>query len=169
MTDCVFCGLIEEKANKLFENEDVFAMLSPEPALPGHVIVLPKKHAPILEAVPDFVVESMFKVANKIGVAVFEGLGAQGTNVMVENGTAAGQRHNHTMVHVVPRFEKDNLALGWEPKQASEGDLAKMEGTLKGETKNVGVFEEAETKPVEVDAPEEVQEDYRTKHLRRVP
>lgn len=154
----------------LFENEKVFAMLSPEPAVPGHVLVLPKQHAPIIEAVPDFVVSNMFVVANKIGAAVFEGLGAQGTNVLIQNGTTAGQRHNHAMVQVIPRFEKDGLQLGWTPKQAEDEELAKMESKIKDETTSVGVFEREKEKPTEVEKPKEVkEEDWRAKQLRRIP
>ena len=169
MSDCTFCQLMQKKTNMLFEDEKVFAMISPEPSTPGHVVVLPKTHAPIIEAVPDFVVGNMFKVANKIGVAVFESLGAQGTNLLVQNGPTAGQRHNHTMLHVIPRFENDNLPVGWAPKTASEEELSSLESKIKDETKNVGLFEREKPKPVEVSKPEEVQEDYRMKSLRRIP
>ncbi len=170
MSECVFCQLIQKKVNVLFEDEKLFAMASPEPAAPGHVLVLPKVHAPILEAVPDFVVGDMFKVANKVGVAVFEALGAQGTNVLVQNGPAAGQRHNHVMINVIPRFENDNLQLGWAPKPASEEELSSLEGKIKDETKSVGVFESEKPKPVELAEPKAVsKEDYRMKTFRRIP
>ncbi len=161
---------MQRKANLLFEDDKVFAMISPEPVAPGHVIVLPKAHAPIFEAVPDFVVGDMFKVANKVGVAVFESLGAQGTNVLVQNGPTAGQRHNHAMVHVIPRFENDNLEIGWNPKAADEGELSDLEKSIKDETKNVGLFEKEKPKPIEMEKPKEMaKEDYRTKFLRRIP
>lgn len=170
MSDCNFCALMQRKANLLFEDDKVFAMISPEPVAPGHVIVLPKAHAPIFEAVPDFVVGDMFKVANKVGVAVFESLGAQGTNVLVQNGPTAGQRHNHAMVHVIPRFENDNLEIGWNPKAADEGELSDLEKSIKDETKNVGLFEKEKPKPIEMEKPKEMaKEDYRTKFLRRIP
>jgi histidine triad (HIT) family protein len=170
MSDCDFCGLIAKKVNALFEDDKLFAMLSPEPAAAGHILVLPKAHAPILEAVPDFVVGDMFKAANKLGVAVFEALGAQGTNVLVQNGPSAGQRHNHAMLHVIPRFEDDKLPIGWAPKPASDSDLAGLESKIKDETKNVGLFEKEKPKPMEVEKPKEIaKEDYRVKHLRRVP
>ncbi len=170
MTECVFCQLIQKKANVLFEDEKIFAMLSAEPAAPGHVVVLPKAHAPILEAVPDFVVGDLFKVANKVGVAVFEALGAHGTNVLVQNGPSAGQRHNHAMVHVVPRFENDNLQIGWNPKPSSEEELSSLESKIKDETKSVGLFESEKPKPVEVEKPKEItKEDYRMKVFRRIP
>lgn len=170
MSDCVFCQLIQKKVNALFEDDKILAMISPEPAVAGHVLVLPKAHAPILEAVPDFVVGDMFKVANKIGIAVFEALGAHGTNLLVQNGPPSGQRHNHAMLHVIPRFENDNLPIGWAPKPAPEEELSSLESKIKDETRNVGLFEHEKPKPIEVERPKEVaKEDYRMKQLRRIP
>lgn len=174
MSDCLFCGLIQKKVNVLFEDDKVFAMLSPEPFVPGHIIVLPKVHAPIVEAVPDFVIGDLFKVANKVGVAVFEALGAQGSNVLLQNGSPAGQKHNHAMVHVVPRFENDNLPVGWATKPASPEELDKLEGKIKDESKNVGLFEREKPKPIEVERPVEIKEkkgseDYRIKQFKRIP
>lgn len=170
MSECVFCSLMQKKANLLFEDEKVFVMLSPEPVVAGHMIVLPKVHSPILETVPDFIVAELFKTANKAGIAVFEGLGAHGTNVIVQNGPSAGQKHNHVMVHVLPRFENDNLQIGWNPKPASEEELSGLENSIKDETKNVGLFEKEKPKPVEVERPKEMQkEDYRLKSLTRIP
>src|SRR5574341_367042 len=170
MTDCQFCQLISKKINMLFEDEKIFAMISPEPVAPGHVLVLPKNHSPIIEAVPDFVVGDMFKIANKIGVAVFEALGAQGTNILVQNGQPAGQKHTHAMLNVIPRFENDNLQIGWQPKPADEGELSSLESKIKDETKSVGLFEREKPKPIEVEKPKEIpKEDYRIKQFRRVP
>lgn len=170
MTQCVFCDLIAKKANGLYEDEKVFAMLSPEPFAVGHVVVLPKVHAPILERVPDVVVGSLFTVANKLSTMMIEVLKAEGTNVLVQNGGAAGQVHNHAMVHVIPRFETDKLQIGWNPKPASDDDLAKAEIQIKEQAKMVGVFEKEKEKPKEAEKPKDVPaDDYRLKYLRRLP
>ncbi len=174
MSDCKYCDLIEKKSNGLYENEHVFVMLSPEPAVKGHVVILPKKHAPIIELCPDFVVADMFKVAQKVQKSILETLGAQGTNVLVQNGVVSGQKSVHAMLHVLPRFENDGLELGWNPKPASADDLAKSESKIKEFAKNVGVFEKEKPKPIEVPKTPEVKaekgkEDYRIKNLRRIP
>lgn len=172
MSDCLFCGLVAKKANGLLETEHSFVMLSPEPAVPGHVVIVPKKHSPILELCPDFVVADMFKIAQKVQKAVIETLGAQGSNLLVQNGV--GQRHNHAMIHVLPRFEGDKLQLGWNPKQATPDSLAKSESKIKEHAKNIGVFEREKPKPIEVPKTPEVKaekgkEDYRIKGLKRIP
>ncbi|MBI4146749.1 HIT family protein [Candidatus Woesearchaeota archaeon] len=166
---CVFCELVQKRANALYEDDKVFVMLSPEPFVQGHVIVLPKHHSPILETVPDAVVADMFKAANKVSTVLFESVGAQGTNVLIQNGPPAGQQHNHAMLHVVPRFENDKLQLGWNPKPASDEDLAKAELLIKEQSKSVGVFEKEKPKPVEQEKPKEIKDDWRVKHLRRIP
>jgi histidine triad (HIT) family protein len=170
MSACNFCDIIEKKAGFVYEDEKIVALLHPAPSAPGHFIVVPRAHAPIFEQVPDMVTAELFVKANKISKAIFEGLGAEGTNVFVQNGVAAGQRHNHAMVHVIPRREGDGLPLQWKPKQFSEEEMSTAELKIKEETKNVGIFEKEKPKPVEVEKPKEVKkEDYRIKHLRRIP
>ena len=170
MIECTFCELMKRKANVLFENEKICLMLSPEPATPGHLIVLPKQHAPILEAIPDYVVKEMFVNANKASTALFETLGAQGTNLLIQNGEPAGQKHNHVLLHILPRFENDKLNLGWQPKKISEDEMSTVELKIKQETGAVGGFEREKEKPIEVEKAKEItKEDYRVKHLKRIP
>ena len=170
MSECLICELIKQRKGVLFESEQVVALLAPEPGAKGQVIVAPKKHTPIIESVPDFVVAEMFQVANKVGIAVFEALGAQGTNVLVQNGPSAGQKYPHTVISMIPRFENDRLQIGWTPKSAVEEELEKLQNAISQETKNVGIFEKKKEKPIEVEGPKEVEkDDYRSKHLRRIP
>ena len=139
-------------------------------AVAGHVVVLPREHALTNEQVPDAIVGHMFQVVNKVGMAVFEAIGAQGTNVLVQNGVAAGQTQNHSMIHVIPRFENDGAQIGWQPKQGNEEELSTLELQFKEHTKSVGIFKKEKPKPIEFEAPEEAsEEDYRVKHLRRIP
>ena len=44
-----------------------------------------------------------------ISNAVLRSLGVQGTNIIVQNGIAAGQKAQHFMVHVIPRKERDGI------------------------------------------------------------
>lgn len=171
MTDCAICERIKRKVNVLYEDDKVVVILADTPSTPGHMVVFPKQHAPIIEKVPDAVMQHMFVVANKVGIAVFEALGAHGTNVLIQNGPAAGQKQNHAMIHIVPRFEKDGLQLGWKPgEQASEEDLSRIHGTITEHTSSVGIIQKEKEKPIEETPVEEVEEDdWRSRQLRRMP
>ncbi len=104
---CDICELIKGKKGLLYEDEQMAILLAPKPAVPGHIILAPKTHAAILEQVPDFVIGKMFDKANKVSIAVFETLGAEGTNIIANNGIAAGQTTNHFLLNVIPRREND--------------------------------------------------------------
>ena len=171
---CIICDLVKSKNGLLFEDEQMAIMLAPKPATAGHVWLVPKQHAAILEQIPDFVIGKLFDKANKVSIAVFETLGAEGTNIIVNNGIAAGQTTNHCIVNVLPRRENDSMNFQWQTKQLSEEEMSTIELKLKDECKNIGVFEKEKPKPKEEKKPEEVKaaEDeinYMLKQLNRIP
>ncbi len=171
---CVICETVEKKQGMLFEDEHLAVLLAPQPAVGGHILLVPKKHAAILEQVPDFVIGKMFDKANKVSMAVFEALGAEGTNIISNNGIAAGQTTNHFTINVLPRRENDGLDFNWKTKQLSEEEMSTIELKLKEETKNVGAFEKEKEKPKVIEKPKEIkadedEENYLLKQLERLP
>lgn len=133
MTDCAVCSLIKGKTGTLFENEKIAVILAPRPAVKGHLWIAPKTHASILEQVPEDTVAEMFSRASSLSTIVFAGMHCEGTNVLVQNGVAAGQHLAHTVLNVIPRFKDDNIPLAWRPKQYSEEEIGAVELLLKEE------------------------------------
>ena len=170
---CEICDLIKSKKGKLYEDKKVYAFLAPKPATTGHVILTSKEHYPILEQIPDFIAADLLVKANKISMAAFETIGAEGTNILLQNGVAAGQKHNHAVLHVIPRREKDGVNLMWQPKQLSEEEMSTIELTVKKEAEGIGAFEKEKEKPIEIKGPEKIEagpeEDYLLKQLERLP
>ncbi|MBU0461613.1 MAG: HIT family protein [Nanoarchaeota archaeon] len=178
-TNCEYCSIIKEKRNKIYEDELVYAFAAEKPATAGHVIIIPKKHHPIFEEVPEKVAGHLFLIANKISVAVFESLGAHGTNIIANNGIAGGQEIPHFSLHVLPRRENDGLHLEWKPKQLSDDEMGTAELLIKENSKKVGIFEEEKRPPMELkEGPKEKieektvegkkKENYLVKQLRRI-
>ena len=62
---CLVCGIIEGKipSKKVYEDEQILAVLDVNGANPGHCFVLPKKHYTIFEQVPDNEVAKLFQVS----------------------------------------------------------------------------------------------------------
>ncbi|MBI2124641.1 HIT domain-containing protein [Candidatus Pacearchaeota archaeon] len=172
---CIVCqiaaGSIPSK--KIYEDDLVLAVLDVNGANPGHCFVMPKNHYPILEQVPDFEIGRLFQVSNRISTAIFESLGAQGTNIFVANGIPAGQTVAHFTINIIPRKENDGINLQWPPKQLSEEEMSTVELKLKDQAKNIGHFEK-EKKAPKVHAPRQIilsdeEEEYFTRQLRRLP
>ncbi len=173
---CEFCDLIKQKKHLLFENDNIYVMHDPSPAALGHLLVLPKKHFQIIEQIPDYLVGELFTAANKASTTIFEALKAQGTNIMLQNGVAAGQKNSHLIIHVIPRRQEDGLNLMWQPKQFNEEEMSTVELQIKEQAKNIGGFEKEEKKkPVEIKddleqiSEEDEKENYMIKQLRRIP
>lgn len=130
---CVFCQIISGKipAKEVYSDEHSFAALDINPAAPGHVLLLPKEHYSIMPQVPEHVLQHLFIAAKKISNSLLRALGAEGTNILVANGQAAGQKAQHFMIHIIPRKQKDNLPFTLPQRQISPEELTKMGDVLR--------------------------------------
>lgn len=174
--NCPFCKIIagEIPSKKIYDDDVCFAILDIAPANPGHVLIMPRTHYQIMPQVPDEEISRMMQVAKAISINMFEALGVQGTNVLVQNGPAADQRAPHFIIHVIPRKENDGMNFGWNPKQANEAELEDI--AIKLMSKPIHI-EEHKPKTVKIeDKPKEVEEKKEgekesemVKHLERVP
>jgi histidine triad (HIT) family protein len=175
--NCILCQIVDGKvpSHKLYEDEDLIAILDINGANIGHCFVIPKKHYPIFEQVPDDMVAKLFRVANAVSSAIFETLKIEGTNIFVSNGVSAGQTVAHFVINIVPRNEGDGIDLEWPPKQLNEEEMSTIELRLKEET--VGGHEFGQEKPKEEairpqKKHQEVldgEDNYQVRQLRRIP
>ena len=130
---CTTCEVIEGKKKSfvVYEDPQAIAFLADDPAVVGHIVVAPKKHSPIFEGMDDSITAHLFRIANKVSAAVFESIGAKGTNIIIHNGVAAGQESPHFCVNIISRRDDDGLIFDWAPKQLSEEEMATTELQLK--------------------------------------
>ena len=110
---CVFCAIANGKipAKKVYEDDQVSAVLDINPAVEGHILVIPKKHAVMMNQLDDNSVAHLGMVAKHLSQAAIRAFKAEGTSVFVQNGPAAGQRAPHFMLHVIPRKKGDGVVL----------------------------------------------------------
>ncbi|MGB9748633.1 MAG: HIT family protein [Candidatus Woesearchaeota archaeon] len=157
--ECPICEFLKSgKAKKIYEDELVVAFLNPNPAVPGHSLVVPKQHFVIIEQTPDFLVGKLFGVANTVSSALFRALNLQGTNILLNNGVSANQKIAHLAINVIPRTENDNLNFSWNPKQLNEEQMSTIELKIKEQAKNVGIFEKEEKKIIIDSKREKIEE-----------
>lgn len=129
---CVFCDIIAGKipSRKVYEDENVLAILDISQLTYGHTIVMPKKHTPnIMEADPETVAACM-AVVQKLTVQMKKNLGCKGFNVVNNCGAAAGQSVDHLHFHIIPRYdENDGFSFKETPhKYDLDEVLAKVKG-----------------------------------------
>ena len=117
--DCIFCKLANGiiPTTSIYEDEDFNVIMDASPASKGHAIILPKTHAANIYELPDEYCEKLMLVAKKCATAMKESLKPAGINILQNNGEAAGQTVFHLHVHLIPRYDNDNISIGWDHKE----------------------------------------------------
>lgn len=102
----IFCKIIsgEIPSSKVYEDDDVLAILDISQTTRGHTLVIPKKHYDNFLSCPQELMHKVMDVAQRIGQAEISILGAKGINILSNVGEVAGQSVNHFHVHVIPRY-----------------------------------------------------------------
>ena len=129
---CIFCQIVAGKvqARKVYEDEQVIAIFDINPANPGHTLLITKEHYSIMPQIPDEEVAHVFMVVKSLSNSMLRGIDAQGTNVIVANGIAAGQRAQHFMVHIIPRKENDNVNFVLPQKTMGQNEIEEIGNKL---------------------------------------
>jgi histidine triad (HIT) family protein len=107
MSACIFCEILAGRtgAEIVHESRGAVAFLDVFPAARGHVLVVPRAHAPTLLDLDDASVGDLVLAVKAVQVKVRRALAPSGMNVGWNHGRAAGQHVDHLHVHVIPRFE----------------------------------------------------------------
>lgn len=113
--DCIFCKIIagEIPSKTVYEDDNYKAILDISPASKGHVIILPKNHADNIFEISDEDASGIMIVAKKIAAKLKKVFDCDGVNILQNNGEVAGQTVFHLHVHVIPRYENDNIKIKW--------------------------------------------------------
>ncbi|MBQ9154646.1 MAG: HIT family protein [Solobacterium sp.] len=111
---CVFCEIIAGNipGSKVYEDDDVLAILDLSQVTCGHTLVMPKKHyANLIEADEETAVKCM-KVIHRLSAQLVKNTGASGLNVLNNCGAVAGQSVEHLHFHLIPRYsENDAISI----------------------------------------------------------
>ena len=131
---CIFCQISTGKmqAKTVYEDEKAIAILDINPANLGHILLLPREHYSIMPQLPPEEMSHLGILTKKMSHVLLKALKAAGTSVFIANGASAGQRAQHFMIHIIPRNEKDGVALFIPQQQIKEQDLEKLREVIVG-------------------------------------
>jgi histidine triad (HIT) family protein len=110
---CLFCRMIRREipTTVVYEDDRAFAFRDINPQAATHVLVVPKRHVPSIDAIAagdEAEVGHLFAVAAQI--AAQEGLTARGYRTVMNCGDDAGQTVYHLHLHVL-----GGAPMGWPP------------------------------------------------------
>ena len=149
--NCIFCHIIEGKvpSKKIHEDNVCLAILDINPANPGHILLLPKEHYMIMPQVPEETMAHLAIIAKQLSSACLKAFKCDGTNIFVANGSAAGQKAQHFMMHIIPRFENDGVKIQITENKVNKTDLMKVKEIIQGKINTTFGIKETEKKETE--------------------
>jgi histidine triad (HIT) family protein len=126
--DCLFCGIIHDEvpAYKIYEDDLFLIILDRFPKCMGHTLIIPKKHAADLFTLPSEAGEKLIPLAQRLAVKMRESLRCDGLNLLQNNGEAAGQQVRHFHLHLIPRYDSDDMFIQWKAQDPSPEEFEKL-------------------------------------------
>lgn len=148
----------------VYEDRIVQVDLVENAAAHGHLAIRAQKEVTMLEQLSEEESAHLFQVASYTAAILFQGLQAQGTNIILN------ESDERLTVHVIARKEEDGLTFLWQPKQGDEASLNDAFEKIKDKAFYVGkaqpAQESAEEGATSEDASERSdEENYLIKHL----
>jgi histidine triad (HIT) family protein len=116
MTDCVFCKIRDGQipSMKVFEDDRTLVFMDINPLNSGHCLVVTKAHAATLFEADVADLQAAIATAQRVAVAIRDGLKPDGLNMLQANGAAAFQSVLHFHLHLIPRWNNDGRGFDWK-------------------------------------------------------
>lgn len=132
---CLFCKIIrgDIPSTRVLETPHAIAFLDIHPVNPGHVLLVPRHHHADLTELPDDVAAEAARVLPGLCRAIKAATGADGFNLIINNGAAAGQTVGHGHWHIIPRAHDDSVNWPWPHSEYVGDELAQMQFRIRRE------------------------------------
>jgi len=104
MTDCVFCAIINKTApaDLVYEDGDVVVIRDIRPVAPVHLLVIPRKHIPSLDALQAEDAELTSRLLFTVQKIARQIIGEEPAyRTIINTGSAAGQTVFHLHIHII--------------------------------------------------------------------
>lgn len=105
-TACPFCN-DTIRSHVFHETDNFLAIYNRAPILPGHSLIIPRKHCSSLHDLHEAMLGQFFIYARFITKALIDAFDASGFDWSLQEGDAAGQTVNHLHLHIIPRSSGD--------------------------------------------------------------
>ena len=109
MTSCVFCKIVagQLESSKVYEDDEIVALMDIQPVRPGQVLVIPKQHIDHFSDIPDILALKIYRKTHSLLKAVRELVRPERMGLVVH-----GYGVPHAHVVIVPQHHEDDITSG---------------------------------------------------------
>lgn len=115
--NCPFCTSTDIHNRTIVENELASAFLTNIPIVPGHTLVVPKRHIAKYELLTEAEKLNIEELRLEMLQTLTKTFSATGFNFAWNDEKVAGQSVPHFHLHIVPRHEGDTGIYRYDPRQ----------------------------------------------------
>lgn len=108
---CAFCNPAVLNNQKFYEDGLILALYTHKPVLPGHCLIISKRHVERFEMLTDDEITQIGRVVKKVNQAVEKVFGTSSYLLLQKNGLEVGQSVPHVHFHYIPRKKGDHSTL----------------------------------------------------------
>jgi histidine triad (HIT) family protein len=108
---CAFCNQMILNEQKFYEDDLVLALYTHKPVMPGHCLIIPKRHVTRFEMLSDPEAIQINRVIKKVNAAAVKVFDTSSYLLLEKNGRECGQTVPHVHFHYIPRKEGDDSTL----------------------------------------------------------
>lgn len=112
--DCIFCKIVagEIPSKKIYEDENVIAILDLHPAVDGHTLIIPKKHITDMMEMDNDTLNKVYDAAKKLTPTLMDMLNKTAMSLRVNYGDSQEIKHFH--MHLLPNYGLDKASKSME-------------------------------------------------------
>ncbi len=137
---CPFCIYVSDTKFKyrVYQDDYLCAFISSAmwPNNPGIVIIVPNKHIENIYDMPDSLLAEIQILAKKIALAMKVGYRCHGISTRQHNEPAGNQSVMHYHMHVIPRYNNDDLYFNHKKKSdIPDSERLRFAGIIKANLK----------------------------------
>ncbi|MGH7598174.1 MAG: HIT family protein [bacterium] len=130
MSDCTFCEILAGRlpSSVVYQDEQCSSFLDIQPVNPGHLLIVPNRHAAFLAELDAETGAQMFRIAQSLAQALRRSeIRCEGVKLFLADGEAAMQEIFHVHLHVFPRFRGDGFGLKFSPAYFQKPPRAELD------------------------------------------
>jgi histidine triad (HIT) family protein len=108
---CAFCDKDVLDRQKFYEDDVVLALCTHKPILPGHCLIISKRHVERFDLLTDEEIGQIGRVTKRVHQAVTQAFKTSSYLSLQKNGLEVGQTVPHVHFHYIPREAGDDSTL----------------------------------------------------------
>ncbi len=107
MNQCVFCDPKIREKETFYESKKCIAIVNIKPVVPGHILIIPKRHVEKFVELTEQEIVDMFGSLKNVYDILIKTFKATAFNLVIQDGRDSGQSIAHLHLHVAPRIKYD--------------------------------------------------------------